>query len=184
MADDPTTIELTMTELRHIVAYATACAQPAPAIFEHHRPHDRRPQDAIDTAHAFASGAKRSKALRDHAWAAHRAAQEARDSGQAAAGEAARAAGHACGAAYLHPLAKATQVIHILGSAAHTARALELSAGDDPAIAADHLTRAHALAPAIVIDVLRRYPPAPPGYGRVGELIRRLDTSLRRPQAA
>ena len=38
-----------------------------------------------------------------------------------------RAAGHAVGAAFLHPLAKATQVKHILGSAAHAARAFELS---------------------------------------------------------
>jgi hypothetical protein len=30
-----------------------------------------------------------------------------------------------------------------------------------------------------VVDVLRRYPVAPPGGGRVGELIRQLDASLR-----
>src|SRR5262249_5500456 len=36
-----------------------------------------------------------------------------------------RAAGHAVGAAFLHPLAKATQVKHILGSAAHAARAFD-----------------------------------------------------------
>ena len=33
-------------------------------------------------------------------------------------GWAARSAGHASGAAYLHPLAQATQVRHVLGSAA------------------------------------------------------------------
>jgi hypothetical protein len=179
LADHTTTIELTMTELRHITAYAAACAQPALAIFEHHHPDDRRPRAAIDAAHAFANGAKRSKALRDNAWATHKAAQETRDAGHAAASAAARAAAHACGAAYLHPLPKATQVIHILGSAAHAARALELSAGDDPAIGADHLAQAHTLAHPIVVDVLRRYPAAPPGGGRVGELVRRLETSLR-----
>jgi hypothetical protein len=41
--------------------------------------------------------------------------------------DAARAAGHAAGAAFLHPLAQATQVRRILGSAAHAARSLELS---------------------------------------------------------
>jgi len=30
-----------------------------------------------------------------------------------------------------------------------------------------------------VVDVLRRYPVAPRGRGRVGELIRQLDASLR-----
>ncbi|GAB3209650.1 hypothetical protein GCM10027294_24900 [Marinactinospora endophytica] len=76
-------------------------------------------------------------------------------------------------------MAKATQVKHILGSAAHAARAFELSAGDDPAVAAEHIARARARARPVVVDVLRRYPPAPAGGGRVGELIRRLDVSLR-----
>ena len=40
---------------------------------------DRRPRAAIDAAQAFADGGERSKALRDSAWAAHRAAQETRD---------------------------------------------------------------------------------------------------------
>ena len=154
-------------------------ARPALAIFECERPDDRRPRTAIDAAQAFADGGERTKALRESAWAAHRAAQETRDAGQAAASDVARAAGHAVGAAFLHPLAKATQVGHILGSAAHAARALELSAGDDPAVGADHIARARGLAPPVVVDVLRRYPVAPGGGGRVGELMRRLDASLR-----
>jgi len=85
----------------------------------------------------------------------------------------------AAGAAFLHPLAKATQVKHILGSAAHTARALELSAGGDPVVGAGHLAQSRMLAPPVVVDVLRRYPAAPSGGGRVGELIRELDASLR-----
>ena len=141
MADDSTTIELSLSELREVAGYAVACARPALAIFERERPDDRRPRAAIDAAQAFADGAERTKALRDSAWAAHRAAQEARDAGQAAASDAARAAGHAVGAAFLHPLAKATQVKHILGSAAHAARAFELSAGDDPAVGADHIAQ-------------------------------------------
>jgi hypothetical protein len=108
------------------------------------------------------------------------AAQEARDAGQAAVSDAARAAGHAVGAAFLHPLPKATQVKHILGSAAHAARAFELSAGDDPAVGLDQITQSRILAPPVVVDVLRRrYPSAPPGGRRVGELIRILDASLR-----
>src|SRR3954454_2000793 len=127
MAYDATTLELSRPELRAVAGYAVACARPALTIFERDRPDDGRPRAAIDAAQAFADGGERTKALRDSAWAAHRAAQETRDAGQPAASDAARAAGHAVGAAFLHPLAKATQVKHILGSAAHAARALELS---------------------------------------------------------
>jgi hypothetical protein len=45
-----------------------------------------------------------------------------------------------------------------------------------------HSTRSRSsgfLHPAVVVEVLRRYPSAPPGGRRVGELIRRLDASLR-----
>lgn len=114
MADD-STMELSLSELREVTGYAVACARPALAIFESERPDDLRPRAAIDAAQEFAAGAKRTKLLRDSAWAAHRAAQEARDAGQDAASDAARAAGHAVGAAFLHPLPKATQVKHILG---------------------------------------------------------------------
>ncbi len=39
--------------------------------------------------------------------------------------------------------------------------------------------RSRILANPVVVDVLRRYPVAPRGGGRVGELIRPLDPSLR-----
>ncbi|WP_314174010.1 putative immunity protein [Streptomyces winkii] len=177
--DDSTTIQLSLSELREVTGYAVACARTALPVFERERPGDRRPRAAVDAAQAFADGAKRTKALRDGAWAAHRAAQETRDAGQAAASDAARAAGHACGAAFLHPLAKATQVRHILGSAAHAARALELSAGDEPTVGAGHIAHSATLARPVVVDVLRRYPAAPGGGGRAGELLRELDASLR-----
>ncbi len=74
---------------------------------------------------------------------------------------------------------RATQVWHILGSAACAARALEFFAGDDPAVAADQIAQSRDLAPPVVVDVLRRYPAAPSGGGRVGELIRQLDATLR-----
>ena len=173
------TIAVSRAELRAIAGYAVACARPVLLIFEGERPDDHRPRAAIDAAQAFADGAERTKALRDSAWAAHRAAQETRDAGQAAASAAARAAGDAAGAAFLHPLAKATQVRHVLGSAAHAARAFELSAGDDHRVGADHIVQLRSLTPSVVVEVLRRYPVAPPGGGRVGELLRQLDASLR-----
>ena len=179
MASDSPAIELSPSELREVARYAVACALPALAIFERERAGDRRPRAAIDAAQAFADGAGRTKVLRDHAWAAHRAAQEAREAGQDAASNAARAAGHAVGAAFLHPLAKATQVRHILGAAAHAARALELSAGDNASVGAEHIAQCLELANPVVVNVVRRYPAAPRGGGRVGELIRQLDASLR-----
>ena len=179
MTDSTTTIELSMSDLREVAAYAVACAGPALEVFERERPHDLRPRAAIETAQAFADGGERTQALRDHAWAALRAAQEARDEGEAAASEAARAAGAACGAAFLHPLPRPTQVKHILGSAAHAARAFELAAGGRPRRRGRHMSRVQALATPIVVEVLRRYPEAPPGGGPVGALIRQLDAALR-----
>ena len=182
-ADENLTVELSMAELREVAAYAVACAEPALAIFERERPRDRRPRASIDAAQAFAAGGKRTKVIRDKAWAAHRAFQDTRDAGQAAASDAARAAVAAASAAFLHPLAKATQVLHILGPAAHTARAFELDAGDDPDVVADYLEKARCLANPIVVSVLTRYPNAPSGRGRVGELVRSLDNTLRSERA-
>ncbi|HET9653983.1 MAG TPA: exonuclease SbcC [Kineosporiaceae bacterium] len=179
MADSSPTIELSRSELREVTRYAAACAHTALAIFEGECPGDGRPRAAIEAALAFADGAERTKLLRDCAWAAHRAAQETRDAGQDAASDAARAAGNAAGAAFLHPLPKATQVRHILGSAAHAVRACELAAGGDPVVAAAHLAAVRELASGVVVEVLRRYPAAPSGGGPVGEVIRRLDASLR-----
>lgn len=179
MADPSVTIELSRPELREVAGFAVACARPALAIFERDRPDDPRPRGAMEATQAFVDGAERSKALRDSAWAAFRAAQDASEAGQAAASQAAYAAGATVGAAFLHPLAKATQVKHIVGPAAHAARAFELAAGDDPAVGEAHLARARILALPVVIDVLRRYPLAPAGGGRVGELIRALDEILR-----
>ncbi|ONM50150.1 putative immunity protein [Nocardia donostiensis] len=180
VADENLKIELSLAELRAITAYGVACAEPALAIFERERPDDQRPRTAIDAAQAFAEGAERTKAIRDSAWAAHRAYQNARDAGQTAASDAARAAVAAASAAFLHPLAKATQVLHILGSAAHAARAFELDAGNDRNIGADHIDKARDLADPTVVNVLMRYPNAPSGRGRAGELMRILDASLRR----
>lgn len=79
MADDPMAIELDRSELRVVAGYAVACARPALAIYERDRPEDGRPRAAVDAAQAFADGAERTRALRDHAWAAQRAARQARE---------------------------------------------------------------------------------------------------------
>jgi hypothetical protein len=169
-------IVLSKQDLREVTAFAAGCAEAVLEIFEADRPEDSRPREAIGTAWEFARGGERGKSLRDAAWAALRAAKEA---DTAAAAEAARAAMAAAGAAYLHPLAKATQVKHILGAAAHAARAAELAAGDDPAVGTAHLAQAAQHATPAVVEVLARFPAAPDGGGRVGVLIRMLDICLR-----
>ena len=170
-------IVLDMDELRAVAGYAAECARDVLEIFEGVHPADSRPRDAIEAAWAFALGARRTKTLRDAAWAALRAAREA---DTAAAGDAARASMSAASAAYLHPLADADQVKHILGAAAHAARAAELVAGGDRAVGAEHVERARRRATPLVVNVLARYPAAPAGGGRVGELLRDLDEALRR----
>ncbi|SDD19231.1 putative immunity protein [Actinokineospora iranica] len=177
-------IDLSMAELREITAYAVACAEPALTIYERIRPLDHRPRSAINAARAFANGANRTKAIRDSAWAAHRAYQETRDAGQTAASEAARAAVATAGTPFLHPIAKATQVRHILGPAAHTARACELDADDNPDVGANYIRKATDLATPTVTNVLTRYPNAPSTRNRVGQLLRDLDTALRHPPTA
>jgi len=169
VANETSEIVLSMDDLREVAGYAAQSAQEVLAIFERAHPADSRARDAIDAAWTFARGGKRGKRLRDTAWAALRAA---RDAESAAAGDAARAAMCAASAAYLHPLADAHQVKHILGAAAHAARAAELMAGDDREVGAGYIEQARRRATPIVVDVLSRYPAAPPGGGRVGELLR------------
>jgi hypothetical protein len=167
-----------MDELRAVARYAVACAEPALVIFHRERPDDARAAAALNTARAFADGAPRSRALRTAAADAHRAG---RDAGTPAARHAATAAGDAAAAAYLHPLATATQVRHLLGSAAHAARAAELARGDDPVVAEYVITAAAKRATPVVLDVLCRYPAAPAGRTRVAVLMQRLDRLLREP---
>lgn len=168
-------IDLELSELREVAAYAARRAGEVIAIFERAVPSDMRPREAIAAAWIFAHGGGRVKGLRDAAWAALKAAREADDP---AASEAARAAMSAPAAAFLHPLPRSTQVRHILGAAAHAARAAELAAGDD------FIERAVRDATPGVIDILSRYPPAPCGGGRTGELLRILDQKLRGSAAA
>lgn len=177
MAGDANILQLSEHDLREVPRYAATCARTVLMIFEEERPGDGRPRAAIEAAEAFAAGGKRSKSMRDSAWAAPRAAQEAREAGSIAPSEAARAAMAAAGAAFLHPISRATQTKHILGAAGHGARALELKAGGTAA--AEHVEMARNCASPGVVHVLKRYPPAPAAGGRVGETIRQLDAALR-----
>lgn len=173
--------QLTMDESRAVVRYAVACAEPALVLFTKACPDDPRPAAALQAARVFADGAPRSRLQRTAATDAHRAAKQAPTE---AARHAAAAAGDAAAAAYLHPLAKSTQVRHILGAAAHAARAAELARGDDPVVAEYVITAAAKRATPVVRGVLARYPRAPEGRNRVTVLLQRLDSLLRDPPPA
>ena len=176
MVDAPDAVELSLQDLRTVAGFAAACAAEVLAVFEADLPGDERPRAALEAARAFAAGAERTRLLRTTALAAHAAAREAPTE---AGRQAARAAGQAAAAAYLHPLARATQVRHILGAAAHAARAVELLAGGDETAGGRALERARARATTSLVDVLRRYPPAPSSGNRVTRLMSDLDTALR-----
>lgn len=177
----PGDFAVTMDELRAVAGYAVACAEPAQVIFAKAAPDDPRPAAALLAARDFATGAPRSRALRTAATEAHRAGREAPTE---AAGHAATAAGDAAAAGYLHPLAAPTQVRHILGAAAHAARAAELARGDDPVVAEYVITAAATRMTPTVLDVLSRYPRAAGGRTRVAVLMQRLDGMLRDPAPA
>ncbi len=183
VANESTEFVLSMQDLRAVTRYGAESAQDVLEIFERAHPTDSRPRDAIEAAWTFARGGNRGKSLRDAAWAAQKAARDADTADTLAdtlaAGDAARAAMCAASAAYLHPLADAHQVKHILGAAAYAARAVELLAGGNRAVGAEHIERARRRATAAVVDVLKRYPAAPRSGGRVGELLRDLDAALR-----
>ncbi|MFW6188516.1 MAG: hypothetical protein ACOC84_11040 [Actinomycetota bacterium] len=87
--------------------------------------------------------------------------------------------GHAAAAAYLPPLARSTQVAHLLGSAACAARAAELAQGGDRRVGKAWIEHARRRATPELVAVLRRYPVAPSNGNRVTELLSALDTALR-----
>jgi hypothetical protein len=168
-------VELTTDELRAVARYVAETAEAVLPVFESAHPDDPRPRAALRAAWDFVDGAERSRVQRVTSLDAHRAAREAATE---VARLAARSAGDAAAAAYLHPLARATQVGHILRAAASAARIAELQAGD--AGAADRaVEEARRRASPVLVDVLSRYPPAPASRTRVGLLMSALDSALR-----
>ncbi|WP_427887447.1 putative immunity protein [Kribbella sp. GL6] len=168
-------IPLSLDELRELSRWSADCAERVLPLVD-----DPRPREAIAAVREFAGGGARTKAIRMTAFAALKAAGELTDP---AAEAAARAAVGAAGSAYLHPFAAATQVKHIVAAAQYAAYAEELAAGD-PA-AGDAVVRwAVERVPDVVRDVLARYPDGTPGRGRLGELHRQVETSLRQPSTS
>lgn len=168
--------ELTDDELRAVARFVAEAAQGVLPRFETVSPDDPRPRAALDAAWEFVGGARRTELQRVTSLDAHRAARESpTEVGRLAA----QAAGDAASAAYLHPIAKAHQVGHILRAAANAARVAEIDAGEDPDVGTGVIERARGRATPVLIDVLRRYPAAPAGGNRAARLMARLDAALR-----
>jgi hypothetical protein len=168
--------DLTMDELRVVARYVVRHAEDVLAVFERDVGDDPRPRAAVDAAWAFIGGAARTNWQRVTSLDAHRAARSAPSE---AARLAARSAGDAASAAYLHPIAQAAQVGHILRAAASAARVGEMEAGGDPTVGDALLERSRQRATPVLVDVLRRYPPVANGGNRVARLMSALDHSLR-----
>src|SRR5919112_5527714 len=115
-------MEIRSAPARYVVQHA----EDVLSVFEQAVPDDPRPRAAIDAAWAFINGANRTRLQRVTSLDAHRAARSAPSE---AARLAARSAGDAAAAAYLHPIAQAAQVGHILRAAASAARIAEMQAG-------------------------------------------------------
>lgn len=164
--------DLTMDELRAVVRFATDCAQELLPDFETVAPDDSRPRDALDAAQTFADGAPRSNLQRTAAFASHRAAKGVSDE---TAQLAALACGDAAASAYLHPIAKASQVGHIVRAAACAARVVELRTG----VTDDGVRVLAARAAPPLPEILRRYPAAPTGSSRIAQLMSALDSAIR-----
>ena len=163
-------VDLSIDDIRHVTAFAATCARRALPVFEASHPNDLRPRSAIDGAETFAETGQRTAALRQLAWAAHKAAREVPAS---AATDAALSAMHAAGAAFLHPLYSPHQVKHILGSAVH------LMLTDSKAVV-EQIEWIHTQADATFRSVLGRFPPPVAGRTTFGKLLAQLDSELRR----
>lgn len=168
--------DLTMDEIRAVVLFAADSAQSILADFEADVRDDLRPREALVAARTFSEGAPRTNLQRTTAVAAHRAAKSAPT-------ETARLAALACGdaaaAAYLHPIARATQVGHILRAPSCAALVAELQAGDDGIVGTGNVEAIAEHANFPLPDVLRRYPLAPQGTSRLSQLMVALDTAIR-----
>ena len=148
--------ELSMGELRSVARFAADCAEVTLPEFEAAAPGDSRPRDAIDAARAFVAGAQRSNLQRT---AAFGPIGRQKPSLARLLKLAALACGDAAAAAYLHPIAQATQVGHILRAAACAARVTSCEQVVRPKTSSTPLLtgRSH-LCPRYSVDIRLRRP--------------------------
>jgi hypothetical protein len=176
MVQESIYFSLSLESLRSLGNWAADCAERALSVYENYANSDSRPRAAIEGIRIFADGGKRTAQLRSLALAAFSAA---RDAGNSAAAAAARAAGLAASSAYTHPLADMQQTKHIVGSAAYSALALELSQGGDHSIADSEVIWAIEHAPPEVREVLLQMPAREMGKTRLENIMYKIDVGIR-----
>lgn len=175
MSRRPDPITLTQGDLRAVGRWALGCVERALPVFEAYLPSDSRPREAVEGLRTFVNGGPRTAKLRALGWAAW----AAREVGDPAAAAAARAASLAAAIAYTHPLATVHQANHTLGPAGYAALALELAAGGDQNVGDAEIRWALGQASPEVREVVTRMAKPSTRPGRVGALLRQLDTGLR-----
>ena len=108
---------LSKQDHKTLVLWATDCAEHVLPYFEEKYPKDNRPRKAIEAGRAWVRGETAVSEARTAAFAAHVAA---RDTNQAAACAAARAAGHAAATAHVagHAVHVATYAAEAVSNAA------------------------------------------------------------------
>ncbi|MFD4366824.1 putative immunity protein [Rhodococcus sp. NPDC058521] len=175
-AENPRTPDFVLTsdELRAVSAFNVACVEQVIELFDEANPDDRRPRAALNAAEAFVRGGPRTKEQRDTALAAHRAAKQVHPP----ASHVAMAAGDAAASAYLHPLADAEQVGHILRGPAYCVLALQLRPVE-PLNPSDAMVSVIQHANSRVVEVLLRYPRVSHRRREVAQVIAELDARLR-----
>ncbi len=141
--------ELTVDELREATRFVAESAQAVLPVFESVHLDDPRPRVALSAAREFIAGSRRTALQRVTSLDAHRAAK---DAATEVARLAARAAGDTSSAAYLHPIAKAHQVGHLLRAAASAARIAEIEASDDPSAGLEAVEQAQLRARTLIDD--------------------------------
>jgi len=159
---------LSLDSLRAIGGWAADGAERALPVFKRCANSDPRPRAAIEGIRAFAAGGKRAARLRSLACQAHAAARETDPPAAAAAAR-----------AYTHPLADVQQTLHIVGSAAYAALALELDGLGHSAIGDAVVRLLVQQAPPAVRDVLRQMPARTPRNSRLAQLLYSLDSTIR-----
>ncbi|MCD0481070.1 hypothetical protein LO771_01240 [Streptacidiphilus sp. ASG 303] len=170
-------VTISEEDRRLLGAWAADCAERVLHLFEEKAPSDPRPREALEGIRSFACGELRAGPLRPLAFAALAAAREV---GDPAAAAAARAAGYAAAAPYIHPLATPHQAKHALGPAMQAARARELAAGGDAGVGDEEIRWAIGRASPAVRGIVRQMPVFSPGRSRLDAFRHRLDAALRR----
>jgi hypothetical protein len=162
--------------LQTLGAWTARCAERSVSIYERIQKSDDRPRRAIIGIAEFADSGKRTTALRKLALDAYRASLETKNE---AASAAARSASLAAASAYTHPFTDVNQAKHILGSAAYTVLAIELSHDGDEEIGKKEIEISMAGLDYEIVALVKKMPAQKTGKKRIDQLFHEIDRCFR-----